>query len=56
MKENTGQETQLIYRKLKLLISAKFQSHFKVTLQIQTIKQTWGNTFSKNGEKHFQTV
>ena len=39
--KNTGQKTQLIYRKLKLLITEKFQSHFKVALGIRTIKTTW---------------
>ena len=38
--KNTGQKTQLIYRKLKLLITEKFQSHFKVILGIRTIKTT----------------
>ena len=33
--ENTGQKTQLIYRKLKLLITENFQSHFKVTLEFE---------------------
>ena len=39
--KNTGQRTQLICRKLKLLIAKNFQSHFKVTLRIRTIKPTW---------------
>ena len=47
LKENAGQKTQLIYRKLKLLITENFKSHFKVTLTIRTIKPTWWNTFSK---------
>ena len=38
--KNTGQKTQLIYRKLKLLITEKFQSHFEVILGIRTIKTT----------------
>ena len=38
--KNTGQKTQLIYRKLKLLITEKFQSHFEVILGIRTIKST----------------
>ena len=33
--KNTGQKTQLIYRKLKLLITENFQSHFKVTLEFE---------------------
>ena len=41
LKENTGQKTQLIYKKLKLLITEKFRSHFKVALGIRTIKATW---------------
>ena len=41
LKENTGQKTQLIYRKLKVLITEKLESHFKVTLEIRTIKTTW---------------
>ena len=28
------------------------QSHFKVNLGIRTIKSTWWNNFSKNGEEH----
>ena len=47
LKENTGQKTQLIYKKLKLLITEKFRSHFKVTLGIRAIKLTWWNRFSK---------
>ena len=47
LKENAGQKTQLIHRELKLLITENFQSHFKVTLRIRTIKPTWWNTFSK---------
>ena len=38
--KNTGQKTQLKYRKLKLLITEKFQSHFEVILGIRTIKTT----------------
>ena len=38
--KNTRQKTQLIYRKLKLLITEKFQSHFEVILGIRTIKTT----------------
>ena len=38
--KSTGQKTQLIYRKLKLLITEKFQSHFEVILGIRTIKTT----------------
>ena len=38
--KNTGQKTQLIYSKLKLLITEKFQSHFEVILGIRTIKTT----------------
>ena len=52
LNENTGKRNQLICRKLKLLIIKNFQSN----LGIQTIKQTWWNTFSKNGEKHFPNV
>ena len=33
----------------------KFKSHFKVTLGIRTIKTSWWNRFSKNGEKHCHT-
>ena len=40
LKENTEQKSQLVYRKLKLLITEKLQGHFKVTLGIQTIKTT----------------
>ena len=37
LKENNGQKTQRIYMRLTLLITEKSQSHFKVTLGIQTI-------------------
>ena len=43
---------QFTYRKLKLLITEKFQSNCKVTLVIRTIKSTWCNTFSTNAGKH----
>ena len=39
-------------KKLKLLITVKFQCHFKVTLGNGTTKPIWWNTFSKNGDKH----
>ena len=41
LKENNGQKTQPIWRKLKLLVTEKFQSHFEVTLGIRTMKPTW---------------
>ena len=47
LKENAGQKTQLIYKKLKPMITENFQSNFKVILRIRTIKPTWWNTFSK---------
>ena len=47
LKGNTGQKTQLIYRKLKLLITEKFQSDFKLALGLRTIKTTWRIRFSK---------
>ena len=45
LKENATQKTQLIYRKLKLLITEKFGSHFKVTLGIQKWRETYCHTF-----------
>ena len=50
LKENAGQRTQLICRKLKLLIAKNFESHFKVNLGTRTIKPSWWNSFSKNEE------
>ena len=50
-----GFHTYLIYRELKILITKKFKSHFKVTLGIRTIKTSWWNRSSKNGEKHCHT-
>ena len=41
LKENAGQRTQLICRKLKLLIAKNFESHFKVNLGTRTIKPSW---------------
>ena len=41
LKENNGQKTQPIWRKLKLLVTEKFQSRFEVTLGIRTMKPPW---------------
>ena len=41
---------------MKLLITKNFQSHFKVTLGIRTIKQIWLNNFCKNGEEHCRVL
>ena len=51
---NAGQRTQLICRKLKLLITKNSQCQFKMTLGIRTIKPTGWNNFSKNREEHCQ--
>ena len=45
LKENATQKTQLIYRKLKLLITEKFRIHFKVTMGIQKWRETYCYTF-----------
>ena len=45
LKENATQKTQLIYRKLKLLITEKFRIHFKVTMGIQKWIETYCYTF-----------
>ena len=42
--------TQIISRKLKLLIAKNFQKHFKVSLEIRTIKPTCSNNLSKRRE------
>ena len=44
---NSGQKTQLIHRKLKLLITTKYQSQMEVALGIKIIKATWEIPFLK---------
>ena len=41
LNEHAGEKTQLICWILTLLVTEKFQSRFKATLRIQTIKSIW---------------
>ena len=53
-KRMSGRRLNSYFWKLELLITPKFQSHFKATLGIGTINPTSWNNFPKNGEKYCQ--